>query len=137
MILRQHQASHVPVPPDVDRGQEPQLKPQKLSYLAQLYFMGEAGLDRGVEFLEELQRPLAEQLEVLEEIEETWSVEDDSELSDDSFYHYLALKHGLFRRRALLEWVNEALALTKARRRRESGRRRRRSASLSSSECSR
>jgi DNA-binding PadR family transcriptional regulator len=86
-------------------AEAPELPPERFGYLAQLFFMGEAG-DRGrtLSFLKELRRRLAERLQRLEEIEPRIDTKD-----DDGFHGHLTLRLGILAGRARLSWCEESI----------------------------
>jgi len=93
---------------------EPQLPAVKFEYLAKLFSVpadtdpiGSARAQLGA-----LRDQAATGLAVLEGIDATMSELDGypARLPTSVFYPWLTLRHGLFRRRALVEWIDESLA---------------------------
>lgn len=85
-------------------AEAPDLPPERLAYLAQLFFMGEAGAGRTIAFLKDLKRRLAERLKRLEEIEPAIDTED-----DHGFHTHLTLRLGILAGRARLSWYEESM----------------------------
>ena len=91
----------------------PQIGTERMSYLAQVFFLGEFGsVDEQLGFMRELRDMTAQRLARLEEIERDWKANDPrypDELPDEDFYGQLTLTLGLKRVRASLDWCEECL----------------------------
>ncbi|MDX1498984.1 MAG: PadR family transcriptional regulator [Woeseiaceae bacterium] len=97
----------------------PQIGRERMSYLAQVYFLGEFDdPDEAFDFMRRLREHTAARLAKLESIEREWRAGDPrypDELPDADFYAQLTLALGLKRVRAMLEWCDESLARMEAR----------------------
>ena len=93
---------------------EPQLPALKFEYLAQLFSMTaeDDPVGRAREHLNALRSEAAASLTVLEGIDAAMSGLPGypERLPAQLFYPWLTLRHGLCRRRALVEWIDESLA---------------------------
>ncbi|HMB54268.1 MAG TPA: PadR family transcriptional regulator [Thermoanaerobaculia bacterium] len=100
----------------------PEIPTLRFPYLAQLFFMGEAGsLEQTERWLAEMVEECEARLVALSEIEAQWA-EDDPTFpdlqGDEDFHAHLVLRHGLARARAAHEWAVESLERTRRRRQR-------------------
>ena len=109
---------------------EPLIPKDRISYLAQLFFMGELDdIDASKRFMERLRGAMATRLAVLEAIEAEWmgamglgeeaQREDGgalTELKDDRVFHmYTTLRMGIHSLRSRVEWCDETLTAIRAR----------------------
>jgi len=109
---------------------EPLVPKDRISYLAQLFFMGELeDLSASRQFMERLRGAMATRLAVLEAIEAEWmgamgvppeALRVDggalTELVDDRVFHmYTTLRMGIHSLRSRVEWCNETLDALRAR----------------------
>ncbi len=97
----------------------PKVGEERISYLAQVYFLDELeDIDASIAFMESLRAHMARWLTSLEDIERRWSSDDPRypyDLPDDAFYAQLTLALGLKKVAANLEWCDECLARLRAR----------------------
>lgn len=85
---------------------------EKFTYLAQIFFLGEANdLEWSERFFDGLREELARTLETLEEAERSWSQDPryPDELDDVEFHKQLTLDMGLHKTRALVAWTDKSL----------------------------
>ena len=92
----------------------PRTPPTKFEYLAQLFSVTvdpQPAL-RARELLQEMRQEAAQAVGVLEKIDATAATLEGypDAMPAELFYPWLTLRHGLIRRRALLEWIDESLA---------------------------
>lgn len=112
---------------------DPLIPKDRISYLAQLFFMGELeDLSASERFMERLRGSMATRLAVLEAIEAEWmgamGVGEDAraveggaltELEDGRVFHmYTTLRMGIHSLRSRVEWCDETLDAIRARRER-------------------
>ena len=92
---------------------------ERLSYLAQVYFLGELGdTADALAFMQDLRAHMATWLESLRQVETQWRSEDSrypDQLPDAEFYPQLTLSLGLKKVAANLEWCDECIARLTAR----------------------
>jgi len=92
----------------------PQMGKDRMSYLAQVYFLPEFDdPEESVAFMQELRDEVAKRLATLEQIEKEWQACDPrypDELPDDEFHAQLTLALGLKRLTATLDWCDESIA---------------------------
>jgi PadR family transcriptional regulator AphA len=115
---------------------DPIIPTDRVTYLAQLFFMGELkDLSATERFMERLRGAMATRLTVLTAIESEWmgaiGVADEAlvadggaldEIEDDRVFHmYTTLRMGIHSLRSRVEWCDETLDAIRARRARESG----------------
>ncbi len=97
----------------------PQIGKERMSYLAQVYFLCEFDYPaEALDFMRQLRDSTALRLEKLESIEREWSACDPrypDQLPDKDFYAQLTLALGLKRVRATLEWCDESIGRMEAR----------------------
>ncbi|MBT8136879.1 MAG: PadR family transcriptional regulator [Gammaproteobacteria bacterium] len=94
-------------------AQGPEFRRDRISYLAQVYFLHELD-DRSDqrEFLVELRDRIAEQLGELRDVERHWRENDPrypDELPDEDFFPQLTLQLGLERLAASLHWCEQSI----------------------------
>jgi DNA-binding PadR family transcriptional regulator len=93
--------------------EEPSVPGAKFEYLAQLFSVTatEAPRERARELLDALLKEAAEHLAILESIEARMLelAGPPDKMPAHLFYPWLTLRHGLRRRRGLVEWIDEAL----------------------------
>ncbi|MBT8131901.1 MAG: PadR family transcriptional regulator [Gammaproteobacteria bacterium] len=94
--------------------QGPEFRNDRISYLAQVYFL--ADLDDPAEvlsYMHSLRKKLAEQLATLRDIDKRWRADDPKypdELDDAAFYPQLTLQFGLDRLATTLDWCDHSIA---------------------------
>lgn len=91
---------------------------EKFTYLAQVFFLGEANdLEWSERFFGGLREELARTLETLEDAEKDWSQDPryPDELPIDEFHMQLTLDMGLHKTRALVAWADKSLERIRAR----------------------
>jgi DNA-binding PadR family transcriptional regulator len=97
----------------------PTLATERLGYVAQTFFLGALEDDaEALDFLRELRRVLAGELEALQRIATEWAVEDPRypEVSDrEDFYGQLTLDLGLHKLAAKVAWADRSIARLEAR----------------------
>ncbi len=95
-------------------AQGPVVKRERISYLAQVFFLHELdGPERKREFLLQLRERMAGRLATLQAIEAGWSADDPrypDDLPDAAFYPQLTLRLGLLKTAAAVEWCEESIA---------------------------
>ena len=91
----------------------PVVKRERISHLAQVFFLRELAPEDAREFLMELRDQMAGRLEALQAIETGWGEDDPrypDDLPDASFYPQLTLRMGLLKIAAVVEWCEESIA---------------------------
>ena len=102
----------------------PILGTEKFTYLAQVFFLGEANdLEWSERFFSGLREELAQTLATLEAAEQGWSQDPryPDELPIEEFHMQLTLDMGLRKTRALVEWAEHSLARIRRRQQRDAG----------------
>ena len=91
----------------------PNVGAERISYLAQVYFLSELKDDAAVlEFMHELRSYMADWLVNLTDAENSWKANEPrypDELPDEQFYPQLTLQMGLTKVRANLKWCDESI----------------------------
>ncbi|MDH3646684.1 MAG: PadR family transcriptional regulator [Gammaproteobacteria bacterium] len=88
----------------------PQFRRDRISYLAQVYFLDELPNAADAKtFMLELRAGIESQLTELRTIEQGWK-SDDPRYPDEAFYPHLTLQLGLTRLAATLKWCDESIA---------------------------
>lgn len=98
----------------------PQVGEERLSFLAQVYFLSEyTDPDEAIAFMQALRKHVAGRLEKLQAIEREWSGCDPrypDKLPDAEFYAQLTLALGLKKVKATLDWCEGSIERIKKRR---------------------
>lgn len=92
--------------------QGPELKQERLSWLAQVFFLHELPMTERIAFMHELKYNFSQRLVALEFVEQQWQQEDQNypnDLDDASFYPQLTLRLGIAKYRAALAWCDESI----------------------------
>ena len=92
----------------------PQFRSNRISYLAQVFFLNELGNASDARtFMLKLRSNIAAQLNELREVEQKWKMDDPrypNQLPDSAFFPQLSLQFGLARLAATLQWCDESIA---------------------------
>ena len=100
-------------------SQGPTVGTERIGYLAQVYFLSELKDDVAVmEFMQELRDYMADWLDKLTCVENTWKSNDPrypDKLPDEEFYPQLTLRMGMTKVRANLQWCDESIERIRAR----------------------
>lgn len=92
----------------------PRVGEERISYLAQVYFLGELNEpDKAIAFMQELRDHMAGWLESLRRAEADWRANDPrypDALPDDEFFAQLTLELGLKKVAANVEWCDQCIA---------------------------
>ncbi|GAB4191374.1 MAG: PadR family transcriptional regulator [Wenzhouxiangellaceae bacterium] len=97
---------------DLWLGEGPQVRHDRLAWLAQVFFLHQLRADQRSQFFQSLRADFVQHLSELEEVERQWRQEDPrypDQLPDEAFYPQLTLRLGMMKYRTIIDWCDECL----------------------------
>lgn len=99
-------------------SQGPELRTERLSWLAQVFFLDQLKPAQRIQFFQQLRRDFQQHLRELEAVQSGWQEADPNYpdgLEDADFFPQLTLRLGMMKYQTIIQWCDECLARIAAR----------------------